>query len=56
MSELFDQCTVHDVFMCDSGMNDACDDEWIACMKVQGKCLKLEIDSGARCNILSLET
>lgn len=52
---MFDQCQVQDVFTLktNSGHSDI---DWTAELNVAGKNLSFEIDSGARCNILSKQT
>ncbi len=62
-------CSVQDVFLCTPTqpvVNDVhsvefakhsnVDNEWSVCMNVKGTPTNLEIDTGARCNILSLKT
>ncbi|XP_021360878.1 uncharacterized protein K02A2.6-like [Mizuhopecten yessoensis] len=52
---MFDQCTVHDVFTTDT--DDSHEDcEWKVALDVTGKKLTVEIDSGARCNVVSKNT
>ena len=60
-SEMFDDCFVNDVFHydiynasngSDSNLRNS-DDDWCVTVNVFNKALCLEIDSGARCNILS---
>ena len=55
VDNMFQQCNVRDVFTCnvDTEHSDA---DWTVTMVTQGKKLHLEIDSGARCNVLSVKT
>jgi transposase InsO family protein len=55
MGEMFEQCNVYDVFKCATNVSTK-DDDWFVDLNVHGKQLSLELDTGARCNILSLKT
>ena len=55
MNEMFVQCHVQDVFTLKTNSGNS-DSDWIAELNVAGKSLSFEIDSGARCNILSKQT
>ena len=49
---MFNQCTVQDVFIAKTGyVSSAKSDDWRALLKIN-----VEIDSGARCNVLSKAT
>jgi hypothetical protein len=54
MNEMFEQCEMYDVFMLKTDKES--DHEWTADLTVDGKQLAVEIDSGARCNVLSRMT
>lgn len=70
MCELFDNCVVDeyehefqtDAYTCKvvNNCNKECitddDEKWVVKFKVEGKVLQLEIDTGARCNIIGLES
>jgi len=51
---LFDSCAVEDVFKVD--IKQSTNDEWKARISVNGNDLLVEIDSSARCNVLSKKT
>jgi transposase InsO family protein len=53
LSQMFDDCTFADVYRANTGDDDG---DWCVDMKVSGKTLRLELDSGAKCNVLSWET
>lgn len=55
LHEVFDQCVVNDVFLC-TNEHSLNNDEWFVNMNVHGNKLKLEIDTGAMCNVLSLKS
>lgn len=55
LSEMFDQCTTEDVFTAKTNKHNS-DTDWVANLKVKDKDLLVELDSGARCNILSENT
>ena len=52
MGEMFDQCTVQDVWVAIMSTKDR-SSEWKVTFNVGEKKLTLDIDSGAQCNILS---
>ena len=54
VSEMFDDLHVNDVFV--ATVDNVKNSEWIATFDVGGDILPLEIDTGARCNVLSLGT
>ncbi|XP_060069286.1 uncharacterized protein K02A2.6-like [Ylistrum balloti] len=57
ISEIFDQCTVQDVFKTDVfNIKHHSDNDWKAHLDVNGQTLTVEIDSGARCNVLSKDS
>ncbi|KAK3098150.1 hypothetical protein FSP39_016659 [Pinctada imbricata] len=58
VGEMFDQCTIHDVYAADSNvLNDtsrsSSDSDWSVTFDVKGINLTLEIDTGARCNVIA---
>ena len=58
MNEMFNQCTVQDVFTDKTGyVSSAKLDDWRALLKIKDVgFLNVEIDTGARCNVLSKAT
>ena len=59
-SDNVDDDNVYDDNVYDEQRNVDChnvnDNEWIADLKVNGQSVLLEVDTGARCNIMSLNT
>jgi hypothetical protein len=53
---MFEQCTLQDVFTAKTGSVPQGDSDWIVTFQVHYEQLKLEIDTGARCNVLSRNT
>jgi hypothetical protein len=53
---MFEQCTLQDVFTAKTGSVQHGNSDWIITFQVHGEQLNLEIDRGARCNVLSRNT
>jgi hypothetical protein len=54
LSGLFDENC--DVFMASTNVDKNTDDDWTAVLYVHGKPLRVELDTGAKCNIVSLKS
>ena len=56
VEDIFEQCTIQDVFTAKTNDMSNSDNEWNVTLHVRGQKLQLELDTGARCNVLSKAT
>ena len=56
VEDIFEQCTIQDVFTAKTNDMSNSDSEWNVTLHVRGQKLQLELDTGARCNVLSKAT